>query len=458
MVDNQQEPAAEPVDANKPSDPQQPSLIEITFPDKITPFVWLAMTMGLLLVASAIVGHTRDWQLQAAGSLLLSSGIAIILAAFGGQATVRGKIYVLAGVAAIALLITAGLEYLRDVDHQRHVALITARDKEYVRGSVRDVPGPPTKVSLAFGQTVMASTTIGRTDLFSFAVFGDQTKEVAFASLRLEPLDEEEAELIAIAIPVSCIENGMGSSKPLDWVLRKDGGVLEVIDQRQNDRVIGRWGGKRAEPCPRPVAAASSPFRFTELLPGVRSAWAQEDPLDQQPAEVDIGKTAAELNSDITEVRRAARNTLSAVPPDQVPAVLGLLETDEETYRTKLGVVVALTEMLRRDKAQGVAVVPLLSMGNRDALLDLAGDPDRTVRIYATEFLFDLGDPEVTKLAIARAASTQNNDARYNWLLAAQDGWRRLDEPEKQSLKDQLDTAYAQSGERTKELFSAFEN
>lgn len=457
MANIQQDPVAEPDDAGNSSTAHQLSLIEISFPDKITPFVWLAMIMGALLVAGALAGHIGNWQLQANGSLLLSAGIAIILAAFGGQATMRGKIFILAGVAALALVLMAFLEHQRSADRQRIIDEMSARGKDYVRGSVRDIPGPPTKVSLVFGQTVVGSTTISRPDLFSFAIFGDQTKEVEIASLKLEPPDEETAPLVAIGIPVSCIENGMGAKKPLDWVLRKDGEAWEVIDTRQGDRVIGRWGGKRADPCVAPMVSAGSSMSFAQLVSGIRSAFAQEPPPSEKPAEVDIPKTAVDLNSDVTEIRRAARNALSAVPPEKVPEVLSLLDAGDENYRTKLGVVVALTEMLRRDKAQGTIVVPLLSTDNRDALLDLAGDHDRTVRIYATEFLFDLGDPEVTKLAISRAASTQDSEARYNWLFAAQDGWRRLDEPAKQSLKGDLDAAYAQSGERTKELFRAFQ-
>ncbi|MFK0207185.1 hypothetical protein [Agrobacterium sp. NPDC090283] len=456
MADLQPGPVAEPVDVGKSGGGQQLSLVEISFPDKITPFVWLAMIMGALLVAGALAGHVGNWQLQANGSLLLSAGIAIILAAFGGQATMRGKIFVLAGVAALALVLTAFLEHQRSADHQRIIDEMSARGKDYVRGSVRDIPGPPTKISLVFGQTVVGSTVINRSDLFSFAIFGDQTKEVEIASFKLEPPDEETAPLVTIGIPVSCIENGMGAKKPLDWVLRKAGEDWEVIDTRQGDRVIGRWGGKRADPCDAPIASAPTLMGFAQLISGIRSAFAQELPPSEKTAEIDILKTAVELNSDVTEIRRAARSALSAVPPEKVPEVLSLLDAKEENYRTKLGVAVALTEMLRRDKAQGVIVAPLLSTDNRDALLDLAGDRDRTVRIYATEFLFDLGDPEVTKLAIGRAATTQDSEARYNWLFAAQDGWRRLDEPSKQALKGDLDAAYAQSGERTKELLGAF--
>jgi len=113
MADNQPDPPAKTEDSGSQSKAHQLSLIEISFPAKITPFVWLAMIMGLILIVGALTDHIWKWQFQATGSLLLSAGIAIILAAFGGQATVRGKIYALAGVAALAFLLTGFLEYRR---------------------------------------------------------------------------------------------------------------------------------------------------------------------------------------------------------------------------------------------------------------------------------------------------------------------------------------------------------
>lgn len=74
------------------------------------------------------------------------------------------------------------------------------------------------------------------------------------------------------------------------------------------------------------------------------------------------------------------------------------------------------------------------------------------MRVYATEFLFDLGDPRATKLAIQRAAVTSDDNARYNWLLVAQAAWFKLTEGEKKALADALERAKQQSGTKTRAL------
>jgi len=443
----------QPTDSGR--DEAAPKLIEVTFPTRITPFVGLAMGVGLVLVAVAVAGSVAGWGLKASGSLLLAAGIAIILAAFGGQATVRGKIYVVAGVAALAVLLVAFLEERRSADRAQNKAEIEALAKEYARGSVHDVPADEFSVSLKFARDVL-----GNTDLygkqFSFVVFQGEAEEAEVASLTLEPRNSN-AEPISIGIPTSCFTSAMGG-KPLDWKMEEINDSYEILDRRR-DRVIGIWGNAdRPEPCETTITSAETHPVLAGLLFGNDQALAQtSEPTGPEPLPVDLTKIAVDLVSDVADIRRAARDELSLAPPAQIPAILDMARNDPETYRVKLGVTVALTEMLRRDKSQRSLIIPVLTDQDRDLLLDYAADQDRTLRIYATEFLFDLGDPAVTMLAIPRAATTESDIARYNWLFVAQDGWWRLDTASKDDLRPLLKTAFEQSGEKTRELFKAFE-
>lgn len=86
-------------------------------------------------------------------------------------------------------------------------------------------------------------------------------------------------------------------------------------------------------------------------------------------------------------------------------------------------------------------------------LLEAAGSKDRTLRIYASEFLYDLGDPEMSRQALALAAKTDDENARYNWLLVAQGGWHKLDAAQKQAAGADLGAAHAASGPETRKLF-----
>jgi hypothetical protein len=86
------------------------------------------------------------------------------------------------------------------------------------------------------------------------------------------------------------------------------------------------------------------------------------------------------------------------------------------TYPELTPISVALTAMLYADKKCAPDLRGRLTDDDIAHLVTAAGDSDRTVRVYATEFLVDLGDRRPTKLASPQAATSDDN-ARYNWLL-----------------------------------------
>lgn len=126
-----------------------------------------------------------------------------------------------------------------------------------------------------------------------------------------------------------------------------------------------------------------------------------------------------------------------------------------DDYRIRLGVGVALSYKIRKEPNVSNLISDKLTESDLNRLLSAAADSDRTVRIYATDFLTALGDPRATKLAIDRAAKTKNEDTQYFWLLAAQSGWRRLSEPEKTNfLQLFYDTTKFQTNNRSRELIA----
>jgi hypothetical protein len=65
------------------------------------------------------------------------------------------------------------------------------------------------------------------------------------------------------------------------------------------------------------------------------------------------------------------------------------------------------------------------------------------VRIYAGEFLFDLGSPDVAMAALKRAAALSSDsafdDARFNLIFVSQDGWQRLSDGERRNLQQVIE-------------------
>jgi hypothetical protein len=119
----------------------------------------------------------------------------------------------------------------------------------------------------------------------------------------------------------------------------------------------------------------------------------------------------------------------------------------------KLGVCVVLAELLRADKTLAPKITKLLSKDDVALVVDAVGDPDRTVRVYAAEFLVGLRDSRATMLAVERAAVATSDNTRYNWLLVAQAGWSNLTDQQKGGLREPLHKAQQQSGPKTTVLF-----
>ena len=107
-------------------------------------------------------------------------------------------------------------------------------------------------------------------------------------------------------------------------------------------------------------------------------------------------------------------------------------------YRTQLGVVVALTQTLRDDKRRARAMSERLTPADIVALLKLVEHPDRTMRIYAVEFLFDLGDPRSVSPALNMAKKTTDDERRYDLIFVVSNSYRALPAAERPPASEAL--------------------
>lgn len=145
----------------------------------------------------------------------------------------------------------------------------------------------------------------------------------------------------------------------------------------------------------------------------------QRDPLPtllSQGQGDDLQALIAKLESANSQIRRQARSDIAALGLPIVPEMMAILVTPDISYRLRLGALVSLTEMMRNNKAKRNIIASQLTDSDLDILARAAGDDDRTVRIYASEFLFDLGDPRVIPI-IQRIFPIMSVDGRYNLAL-----------------------------------------
>jgi hypothetical protein len=158
--------------------------------------------------------------------------------------------------------------------------------------------------------------------------------------------------------------------------------------------------------------------------------------LGQGPA---VGAFLTDLNSDSPDARRAARAALSQIGEAAFAPMMGFWTENADNYRVRLGVAVALTEYLRTNKTTRASAAERLSDSDLGLLLAAANDPDRTLRIYATEFLMDLGSPRIVPLIRDRFEAA-SDDGKFNFIVAISDTLGSLSAEQKLSLRADLTT------------------
>ncbi len=406
-----------------------PTLIQVAFPGQPTVVFAAAIVVGLLFIVMTSVFRSYFALNGVQANLVLCIGSALVLAAFGGQATVRVGGIIMAGAAALAF----GL----------FLYLQASAQALAVQGSIHDFDFDTYKSiellqkNTILGRIVQNNGNVKRSR-YDFAIF---KKELDSPLLEVVLTTKDATERV-LHIDARMLESSFGESRRLEWRLQEKGDehILALVDMASQAEIA------------REVVAGTA---VSSAAPGgwhlITRAFAAEE-----PAAIDVPLMLKRLKADDATTRRAARNALAQAPAGSIPSIMETLHREGTNYQVKLGICVALAEMLRQDKSRAAGISAGLKERDLNKLLDAAGDRDRTVRVYAAEFLFDLGDPRMPKLAIPRAASTGDENGRYNWLLVSQDGWRKLSPKEKHVLAAPLQRAKDRSGKKTQRLFDKF--
>ncbi|KUL93355.1 hypothetical protein DK26_23810 [Bosea sp. WAO] len=439
--------------------------------------------MGTLAFISGAI--KRDPRLRLAGGVaLLGAVVAAVLEFTGGDRdlAVIGGLFTVGFMILLAIFITiteskeprprlaAFLVWSISLAFVASIALLAlsyficlpppfkshcATRPSYVRGEIADLPPPHKKqVGIALEGHAMGAINAD-TKAFHFVVLENPSKRSTLTVTVRSPdkaVDRDED----IKVHLSCIVPFFRSSSMLEWryaedgVPQPDGTVVATPALYENARKIGEFGRKDPILCQDVPAVPRDSSGWRALLPSWQ-AFAQAPASQPSP---EIKGAIEDLTNEDTIVRRSARATLANGSATAVPSILEAMRDKPGDYRVQLGGSVALTEMLRRNKADADAIAKTLKgEEDRTLLLNAAGAKDRTLRIYASEFLYDLGDPQVSRQAVSLAAQTDDENARYNWLLVAQGGWHKLSTAQKQEAGADLVRAREASGPQTLKLF-----
>ncbi len=418
----------------------KPSLIQVAFPHRATTVFFSALVVGAAMIALPLFDSVD----ASRGDLILCAGVAIVLAAFGGQATVQIGGVIMAGVAAISVGLFIYLESLTT--------------DAYARGSINGINALKYDVAMKTRNNIFGAVSPIGTDprraRYDFVLFKSEldTDAVQILVSIKQSGDVQPGEDRVARVPSAEFEKYIGTGRRLDWQLKPkiaDNDIeFEVWDNASHKLIsVERVAVRRPNPWP----FARYINRALEYTGFVGTALAQSASAET------TNKLVEQLKSDDTTTRRAARDALANLPVESVPSLMATLRSQLTTYRVKLGILVAFSDMLRKDRAKAKQISARLTDADLGLLLSLTGDPDRTVRVYATQFLSDLSDPRQAKLGVEKALATDDEKTMHNQLLAIQQSFKKLPPNERLDLNKSLNEIKARSDVGIKSLIDTLQ-
>lgn len=393
-------------DADTYEDPQRYQ------PGWSSPVFVAGIAVGAILAFCGYLGPSIFAGVSSISStFLLISGVSIIFGAFGANASYKRKGIVVGGVASIALLAFATFHYFQ----QKEIGILQ------IRGDVRDIKAELT------GASALPGAHHG--NYLEFRFLPDEV-EIDHLSLSIARADDNEVEFDCI--PQSALTKAFGGSKRLVW--RYDSSTSVLTGVKEGNEAV------RAGPC-LPADDETPRFTLFDELDVIATAHAARP----------IQQILADLESDIAVIRRNARKELAAIGKPAIQPMMDRWDVRPSVYRVRLGVSVALTEYMRGHKNERHEISRLLSDSDIRKLTMAAADEDRTLRIYASEFLYDLGDPRVIMFADQIFRSADDN-GRYNLVLVLSGTINDLNNSQRAQLASKLSSWRRFVGQKTQAL------
>jgi hypothetical protein len=368
--------------------------------------------IGLLCQALNLIAPTVS-------ILVICSGLGIIFGAFGSTAVINYKGVVIAGVAAIAVAL------LLVVDWVMRESLVRLEVDGDVKGA---------RLELFGDSAYPGADHSGRR--FEFFIIGREiTKDRLSLVVTLPAAEMERSgrsgsrEIVFDCIPSTAITRYIGGGKTLQWRFDAGREVLTGVDG---------------------ATIKSGPCFDDEDTPSFASLGLVSTAMAQ---DANIDTLLADLESESAAVRREARLALAAMGEPAIVPMMDYWQSRPDSYPVKLGVSTALTEILRGRKGDRRAIAALLTGNHIRLLAAAAGDPDRNLRIYASEFLYDLGDKRIVPIAAAIFPGA-SDDGRYNLVVVIRGAVPDLDADERQALAETLKGWQGMVGPNTQKLIA----
>jgi hypothetical protein len=389
---------------------------------KAGPIFKYGLAVGFALIVLGAVCMRYGITTYLLASLLVCAGLGIILGAFGAVAIIKVPVQGATVMGVGALVVTLFLLLNKDVVDP-YVKVTIGGD---IIESQVDFIGERSYLG-AFQKTER---------FYRFIVF---SKELSQSVLSVFITTADKHEFPFECVKPDFISSHMATGGTIAWKFNKERGELVNAD---DGSLVATVGSCRQ-------LADASPLQTVDSL---GSVWLPE--LISSARAQGSGSSTTyiqQLASDSSYVRRNSRTMLAQQGVTGVPAILEKLRSSSQEYRVRLGLVVALTEMMREHKDQREQIASKISLGDLGLLVDAAIDDDRTIRVYASEFLYDLGDPRIVD-EVKRKFPKAGDDGRYNLLLTLKGAVPYLNVPQKTSVAKYAASLKPEVGPETNKL------
>ena len=358
------------------------------------------IVVGLVLVGGGVMVQWLAFGPPRVPWIIIYAGLGILLGAFGSAAFVKNQGVMIAGAGAITVI----LYLLAPENGPTHLKIALA-------------PVPANMTASLYGDHEIASSRVKtKSNQYEFIII-DQMIRSPYLALILTR--EDKSETIFECLPSNLVASRLGGGRTVQWQVSTDQTALWVDGRPYNEG-----------PCGAPLVTEASSMQVGSLF--VSSAMAQEAQVETIPDQT-IEAFLEELTAEDAALRREARIGLAQWGEAAVKPMLEYWGADAEDYRKTLGVSVALAGYLRESKDDAKAISTLLSDDDLGLLTKAALHDDRTVRIYATEFLYDLGDARVVD-PLVETFPNVSQDAQYQAIFVLGNAVDQLTIPEKQEL------------------------
>lgn len=357
--------------------------------------------------------------------LILCSGLGIIFGAFGSTATAKYKGVVITGVAAIAAILLVLVDYLNEDDY------VELEIKGDIKGAQIEVVGDVNYLGAP------------RDRSHNFIVIANQIRRkhvTVSISLPQEIDDEREPEFLFECIDKNEIERRLGSGQVIQWRFDKESGQIFDSDEQ---RKIGDVGG-----CPRTAAVSHVEPQGGRGLAGLGLSLLSE----ALAAEVtDTQTLLRDMEDRSPYTRRQARESLVKQGLPAAKTILNRLTVKGVSYQARLGVVVAMAKIMRESKNKRQEISELLTEDHLNHFIDASADKDRTIRTYASEFLYDLADTRVVPKVLERFETADDN-GKYSLMVVLEGTYPYLDDDARTKAGQKLSAIAGNVGPKTEQL------